>query len=236
MKFNGYRMIRNTALALLAAQIATFILYYLSNYIFVIDALTYVWIFVQRATYMLLPIIGGVVLLADAAYIPSRKWLLHAIPITLTRSVFLIPYYYLLVIVEGYDSIESLTYSALLTLGELVIGYILTVLLTFLLSLFIRRRSGTELSYALAKKTTLDFADPVSLSFILLSALSALYFIIKEIIDTVQFISEYGTRFTETEIIYLCVSFILDVLIPCGYYIVLKTVKNRIISTRLICE
>ena len=114
--------------------------------------------------------------------------------------------------------------------------FVIFLLLTFLLSLFIRRKSGTELSVAIAKKTTLDFADPVSLSFILLSALSALYFIIKEIIDTVQFISEYGTRFTETEIIYLCVSFILDVLIPCGYYIVLKTVKNRIISTRLICE
>ncbi len=236
MKFNDYKMIRNTALALLAAQIATFILYYLANYILIIDALTYVWIFVQRATYMLLPLIGAVVLLADTAFNSSRKWLLHAIPITLTRAVFLIPYYYLLVIVEGYDSIESISYSALLTLGDVAIGYIITVLLTYLLSLFVKRRSGKDLATALAKRTTLDFADPVSLSFILLSALSALYFIIKEIIDTVQFISEYGTRFTETELIYLCVSFILDVLIPCGYYIVLKTVKNRIISTRLISE
>jgi hypothetical protein len=112
----------------------------------------------------------------------------------------------------------------------------LMLLLTYILSLFIKHKSGTYLADALAKKTTLDFADPVSLSFILLSALSALYFIIKEIIDTVQFISEYGTRFTETEIIYLCVSFILDVLIPCGYYVVLKALKNRIINTRLISE
>jgi hypothetical protein len=184
----------------------------------------------------LLPLVGSIVLLNDAAFIPGGKWLLHAIPITLTRAAFLIPYYYLLVIVDGFDSIESLTYSALLTLGEIAIGYVLTVLLTYLLSIFIRRKGKTELTDALAKRTTLDFSDPVSLSFILLSALSSLYFIIKEIIDTVQFILEYGTRFTETEIIYLCVSFILDVLIPCGYYVVLKALKNRIINTRLISE
>ena len=233
MKFNSYRLVSNTLLALSGCYLATFVLYYLSNYIYMSDVLAYVWIFVQRATYVLMPLISVLVTLIVYAFLGTKKAVICGLSLGLPRAVYLLPYYYLKIIIEGYDSVESLSYGALLTAGELIIGYVLTAIAIFIADLIITKRGKAPLCEKLAVHTVLDFADPVSLTMLIASAAAALYFVVNEIIDTVSFIAEYGTRFSDAEIIYLVISFILDILIPCGYYIVLSAVKNRTVDGRL---
>ncbi len=232
MKFKSYRFISRASLYLFLAYLTSFLLYYIATFIYPTDTLTYIWLFAERATYLLFPAISAVLTLIVFTYCGGYRGAIAAIPLSLTRLIYLIPYYYLDIIQEGYDSIESLGYGSLLSLGEVIILYGFIMLITALIR-FIIKKHGTEPAEALAKRTVLDFADPVSLSFMIISLLSCTYLTVKEVIDTVYFISEYGARFTQSEIVYMVISYVADILIPLGYYFILSFIKNCVIASRL---
>jgi hypothetical protein len=232
MKFRSYRFISRASFYLFLAYLLSFVLYYVATFIHPTDVLTYIWLFAERATYLLFPTISAVLTLIVFVYCGAYKGAVAAIPLSLTRLVYLIPYYYLYIIQEGYDSIESLGYGTLLSLGEIIILYGVIMLITVLVGFIIKKR-GYEPEVALAKRTVLDFADPVSLSFMLISLFSCVYLTVKEIADTVYFISEYGAKFTPSEIVYMVISYAADVFIPLSYYFILSFIKNRVIASRL---
>ena len=234
MKFNGYKLLLNTALILGAGYFLTFIVYYLANYIYIGEVFYYVWQFIQRAVYLIMPIAAAVIILVRSAYSRPSLAALYAIPLAAVRMLYFIPYFYLLVLTEGFDSVESLCYGTLLSLFEAVVSYALTMIIFAAMRFIIARRaSDTAIGEVIARKTVLDFGDPVSLAFLSVCGASFLYFFIKEIINTVSFISEYGISFSASEIIYTVISYILDVLMPLFYYFIISCIKNKIIETRL---
>ena len=234
MKFNGYRLFLRSSIYLGIGYFASFVLYYLSNYIYSVDALYYAWQFLQKGIYLLLPIIAALITLISSAFIGSGKACLNAIPLALVRTVYFVPYFYLMIITEGFDSVESLFYSALLALGEAIISYAVTVLIFTAMRFIIKKRgTGRELSHIMTEPTVLDTSNPTSLAFLAVSLFSFVYFTVGEVIDTVAFISDYGFTFNTTELIYTVISYIFDILVPLLYYFILSLLKNYIISSRM---
>ena len=93
MKFNGYKLLLNASLSLGAIYFFTFIIYYLANYIYIGDFFYYAWQFIQRAVYLILPIAASVIILVRSAYSSKGRAALYAIPLSLVRIFYFIPYF-----------------------------------------------------------------------------------------------------------------------------------------------
>jgi hypothetical protein len=235
MKFNDKKFTAHASIALLAAYLLTFIVYYLANYIIGGVALTYVWLFLQKATYLLLPIAASVIVFTESAFLGIKRALISAIALSMTRMIYFIPYYYLIFILDGFDSVESISYGALVSLGEAIIAYGLTVAVFFVMRAVFKKRSGGKIPCAslICKPTRLDISEPVAASFIFISLAAFAYLFIIEIADTVSFIIEYSGRFSSTEIVYTVVSYVFDIAMFAIYFTVMSNVKNFIIRKRV---
>ena len=237
MKLRNENLYTKASLLLLLGYFATFMVFYLSNVLFSGSAaLAYVWIFLQRATYLLMPLLSALLILIADAYLGMGAALLRLIPIALVKAVYTLPYYYLLLVYDPlYDSIDALFFALVQTVLECVILYVL-VLLLFLAMRFILNistKTGAPKAEVIAEKTVLDFKNPVSFTFMISALLSFLYHLIAEIIDTVSIIKTYQARLLGKEIIYMVFSYAFDVLLLVVYYFALVCVKNLIVKYRV---
>ena len=91
MKFRSYRFISRASFYLFLAYLLSFVLYYVATFIHPTDVLTYIWLFAERATYLLFPTISAVLTLIVFVYCGAYKGAVAAIPLSLTRLVYLIP-------------------------------------------------------------------------------------------------------------------------------------------------
>ena len=217
------------AVALFLGYLASFVVYYLSNYIVITDLTAYIWLFFNRLTYLLFPLVTALSVFISAPFIGTGKSLLFAIPQVAVRMIYFIPYFYLKYIVEGFSSVECLGIGLILSFGEAVITFGAVVLLYFIMKLILERR-GADKRSEVFKKCELDFASPTAVAIGVLSVLAAVYFIGGEIIDTVGFFADYGFTLTLPEIIFMTISYIFDILIAPIYFFVLAFIKNKLVS------
>ncbi|MBQ9071337.1 MAG: hypothetical protein IJY23_08345 [Clostridia bacterium] len=236
MKFNARGLTRNASLLLLLSYFLTFLLYYFANHLFYeVAFLGYLWAFVQKATYLLLPILAGLIAVIVYSYRGVKAALVSLIPTSLSKIIYFIPYYYLMFIYDYFDSGESLLLGFIVSLAEAIASYVMSLAVFFIIIVIVSRRKEKSVSVAsaLEKKTLLDFSDPVSLSFALISLVVFLYVFGSEISATVTLIRDsYGSLKTE-EIIYTVVSYIYDALLLVFHYLALSFVKNKVFEKRL---
>ncbi|MBQ3016509.1 MAG: hypothetical protein IJD79_07000 [Clostridia bacterium] len=222
------------SLLLLLGYLGAFILYYLSNQIFYeVEPLAYIWIFAQRLIYFLMLFISATLTLILYFSDKSKRAFLSLIAFSAARTIYFIPYFYLIYIYDGFDSIEAILFGILTAVGEAALAYGLTLLAFGFMLLVIKKANKSALSPSelILQHTKLDFSDPISLSFALLSLIGFSYFFIKEIIDTAIFLVDYSGSITVGEIFYIVFSFIFDLALIFIYYFVLSYVKNRIVAT-----
>ncbi len=222
------------SILLLLGYIGTFILYYLSNQIFYeVEPLAYIWIFAQRLIYLLMLFISATLTLILYYSDKGKRAFISLIAFSAVRTVYFIPYFYLIYIYDGFDSVEAILFGILTAVGESAVAYGLTLLALGLMLLVIKRANKTSLSPSelVLQQTKLDFSNPISLSFALLSLIGFSYFFIKEIIDTSIFLLDYSGSIMIGEIFYIVFSFIFDLALIFIYYFVLSYVKNRIVAT-----
>ena len=235
MNFNNKGFAKNSTIYIFFVYLASFLIYYLSEFIFFdYDFISYVRIYTNKLTYLLVPIVCGLITLIVYTFSGTKKALLTLIPITLVRLVYYVPYFYLVFIYDNFDSLESLFFAFFLSLGEAAIVYLICIAVFILLKSIIKKRMNDEADFenAITEKTQLDFQNPVSFAFIAVSFLAFLYFFIYEIVNTISFIIQYSFSFTATEIIYTVLSYIFDILLLLIHYFALSYIKNIIIIKR----
>jgi len=224
---NG-RIYRKTTIFLLLAHIVTYIIYYFSSYLFTdSDILGYTYIFVNKTVYLLAPLVIAMIMLTGSAFDGRRRALRAMILPSLTRLVYSIPYFALKFISDGMGTGIGILFGALLSVFEAAAFYSLSFLFSFIMSRVICRSKDTDLGTMLSTPTALDFYEPVSRAIATVSAISALYFVITEIIDTVSFVVNYGS-FRTGEIIYATISYLFDVSLFFIAYFTLSYIKNRV--------
>ena len=225
-------LIKRIALGLFAGYLLTFLLFYVANYLSDSLALAYVWLFAQKLTYLLPLLVTAMVTLALYAVYGKRVAFLALIPFSLVRMIYFIPYLYLQFIFDGFDSVESITYGALTALGEAALAYALS-LLVFGVMLFIVKRANAgraSLEEIIFTKTGLDFLNPLSLAFAIVSLIGFSYYFISEIVDTVVILITYSAALTSAEIAYMVFSYVFDLGLIFAYYFTLVFIKNLIVA------
>ena len=231
IKTNG--LTKRCTLYLSIGYIFAFLIYYLANYIFYdISALSYVWIFTQKLIYLLMIFIAATVMLIFYALGEKRHGYLSLIAFSLIRMIYFIPYFYLIFIYDGFDSVEALLFGLLSALADAAIFYLLALLALGVMLLIIKKsnQGGTPIDELIIKPTRLNFADPICLAFTVLSLLGFAYLFINEVIDTVSFIINYSGNLLTLEIIYIIFSYIFDLSLIFVYYFALSFIKNRIMT------
>lgn len=136
------KIFRIASWSLVLLYLARFLIFYLPYFVF--NASSGFWyyfdIFFQLALDFIIPVISAALLLFCAAKNGRREVLLPALFLSLPRLVYSIPYGYLrLIISEGYDSIESITLSFLMSLAVVLLNYLHILLLAFSSYFFMRR-------------------------------------------------------------------------------------------------
>ena len=237
MKLNNRNLYTRASLILLLVHFATFLIMYLAEFIFKSGFFTVLWYYVQKTTFLLIPLVSGLLTLIADAFLGTRAALLRLIPLSLAKLIYSIPFYYLQFVYDTfYDSVDAILLSLLQSLIESIVLYIFSLIIFIMMKCFLwilnDGRSNREL---LAKDTVLDFHDPVSATFMICTALCFVYWLVDEIITTVSTISSYATL-TAGEIIYMLVSYVIDIALLALYYVALSRIKNAIIKSRLTDE
>ena len=236
MKLQYKGLYTRASLILTLAYFVTFLSFYFANVLYSDKAFfAYLWYLVQKATFLLLPLISAMLVLIADAYLGMKSALVKLIPLSLAKLIYSLPYYYLYLVYDIYDSTEAILFALVQAITEAVFLYIFTLIIFLVMRAFLAafNKRGESRDMLLAKKTTLNFADPVSRTFAISSLLCFLYFFTVEIIDTVSVISKYSGRLRSGEIAYMVFSYCFDVLLLAAHYLVLSFVKNYIAEYRI---
>ncbi len=236
MTFNKKGLMPLTVLAFVGIYLVSFIIYYLGT--FIIDEeniFIYIDLFLDKAIFILLPAVAALTALIPAVvegrFSPS---LIRMTAPSAARIVYFLPYFYLMCISGGLDSVDSLLFGLLFSVADAALAYAFSVIIFFAMRIIMdkKRNKDEELSDVLTRKTVLNFSEPVSFSFICIAFASFVYFLVSEIINTITFLIEYP-NFRISEIIYTVFSYVYALILLLLYYHVLSAVKNMIVRKRL---
>ena len=237
MKFNNKSLYTRASLIFLVVHFVTFMILYCSEFVFVNSTfMTYLWYFMQKATFLLMPLVAAMLILLADAYLGIRGALLRLLPLSFAKMIYSLPYYYLVFVYDPfYDSADAIFFALIQSFAESIILYAFVLIIFYIMKgfLWLFNKTGEKNSELLSKSTVLDFRDPVSLTFMTSSLLCFLYFLIDEIITTVSIISRYSGRLLGGEIVYMVFSYAVDISLLALHYFALAYLKNRIVKERV---
>lgn len=215
-----------TGISFIFFNLLMFCLFYIPNYVLMLNAewIEYLRIFLSKFFEFLLPAVAATVLFLSYAADGLKKTIKRAICLSLPRIIYLLPYYYLYYIFNFYDSVESLTMSAFVSLfgAALLSGQIL--LLFLVIRIFARlpllrkakealpineqrstprdvlralkKSADEEVLSSLSDKELFNFARPTSLGIFAAAFASFVINFVVEIFDTVVFIIDIETSYS----------------------------------------
>ena len=110
-----------------------FLMFFLPNYVISgeVGNFGYVIDFFGRLVEFCLPVVGGVICLCISVFFGRGAVLSSCAILSATRALYLLPYYYLYFIAYGYDSIESILLSAVVTILGVALEFGLMLLLCY---------------------------------------------------------------------------------------------------------
>ena len=216
-----------------AVYLLTYLLYHVTNYVAESELLVYLSEMVNRSTYLLLPMLSSVAMLVASIYAGPRRAILCAIPMMLTRLLYVIPYFYMMnyVYALGYATAEAIPLAIALAIGESAVTFGICVLLFFIMRLLLAKlSSGKELASLVEEPSGLFSSSPMSTVIRIISGAATFYFLINEIIDSVRFLIKYFDSIRAGEFLYMCWLFVFDAALFFIHYAVISYVKNRSVA------
>lgn len=232
------RIYLNFALIFAAFNLFSFLMFFIPYYVLEveIESIEYARIFLTKFIEFGLPVMGGALLLASGAKEKFGTKLLNGLFISLPRLVYLLPYYYLYFIAYGYDSIESIGLSSLVTLfGILVmICHMLVICYVGVLAeqIFYKTKRRKEksknisnsqdkvspeavdslnsemMNEFLSGKNPFIFSTALAIGLFSASMVEFVIALASEIISTVEYLISYAGQYRIEEIIYMTVSYL----------------------------
>ncbi len=199
--------------ALCFINLISFLVYYLTTYVFEGAVSAYVFYFYTEIVRFVLPIASALAIFVTYAKASIGKCFLHTLFYTLPWLIYLFPYnaykyaYGGLVIEDVfiYASLETLFILAMLYLVSLVLSFIMIFAAHLLLS---RKKAPFKKSAVLIGDDPLDFNSPSAIGIFSGCFTLFLYNLIREIIDTVDFIGYADGVYENAEIIYMVFKYV----------------------------
>ncbi len=243
-----------------AANLAAFLIFFIPNYVIEGDIgwFEYVRLFLNKFTEFALPPIAACLLMKIYFDNGVKSALIGAIFFALTRIIYLLPYYYLYHIAYGYDSIESISLSALVTVfGAALMWAHIAVLLLIIRMVAIRSTAkslASDLPPAVQKSMTVDlkkklnlqaekvlctdvhftnafdFSMPLTLGIFVATFGEFIINFMREAVDTVMYLVNYAGYYRLGEIIYITGSFVFLVIELLAVHIISYHLFKKIVS------
>ena len=181
---------KRTAIFVALLSLVSFTLLYLRLvYVFEGDFTVYGSYFLQYVLESFSSLAVGVAILAGRGNETGKARFFSALKLSLPRLIYLIPYYYLFYISDGYDSIESL--------GLLSIRSIFLII-----ACFSAKKSGDGWDF-FKPSGLFDFSSSISAAIFGVCFARFIFNVIKEGIDIIIYLIDYEEFYAATEIYYL---------------------------------
>jgi hypothetical protein len=188
----------------------------------------------------MLPALAGSIILLAYVFMGLRGAVIYTAVLSLSRLFYCLPYYYIYFISFGYDSVESLLISALVTVGMILLSAAIFGLTAFAGALAIKlilKLSYTELRSDLAEQMTysspLEISSSVSIALSVMALTRFAVYFIRGIVDTVSFLSDYGASFNLAELISIILSLLLPIVFALALYFLLHFMRARVARNRI---
>ena len=217
-----------------AVNLAAFLLFYISGYVLMNDAVEHVRYFIGEAIDFALPVVTAA-LLAMATVKHGFRALLLGVAAAIGRLVYYYPVMYLeFVGAQNLNSIDSLLVSVPFSIGFALIELLFSMLLLFIIHLMSGKLTeccGTSLASAIESAgSPFDFSNRFTLSVFTAGVIPFLINLGVEIADAVAFLSAYGDNYQLGEIIFIAVSFVMILADLLLCQVVIFKIKSKIKS------
>ena len=154
-----------------------------------------------------------------------------AIPLTLAKLFYTIPYYYLLGISYKFDSIESIMLSLIASIFHLLVFYLHSVLLFFVAKYVFTRREKVA-PFRLSEGSVFDLDHSATLSIFAISFAEFVIRLLMEIRQAVSYFIEYVGDYLVSDILYMVFRFIFILAMIFVSHFVCFKVKNLIFNSQ----
>lgn len=247
-----------STLTFVAANLLAFLIFFIPNYVLEVDIgeFEYVRIFLTKFIEFALPPTAAVLLYLGGSSDGWKRAIVRGVYLALPRVIYLLPYYYLYHIAYGYNSIESIGLSALVTLfgtalmfGQIILLYeILRIgarlvikksLINDLPSMYNKKNMPKDMKALLDRKAedslkeipekpgVFDFSAPVTVGIFSAVFTQFLISFIYELVDTIEYLVSFAGYYRVSEIIYISVSFLFILFEMLIVHIICYTLKNK---------
>ena len=196
------KKLKRAATLLLLISLIDFLFYYivtltLGSY----DFAVYTVFFVGKLTSFALPAIIAAILVFEDGN--AKEKILRAAGLSLTRLVYYVPYFYLDYVYDVFDSIESICLSAA-TSALAALGLAAVSLLCYLIvKLIMKKFKKTEDKESLFPLPLFSIENEAALGIFMATLTLFGVSLISEIIDTVSFFIDVGSRYRAGEIVFM---------------------------------
>ena len=173
-----------------------------------------------------------------------KKSLLPLLLLSLTRAVYTLPYYYLIALDFGFDSVEGLLISLVATVIDVIILFVKTLAACFVvgfISASYKAKSFKRdallsvrgsLSQDISPAPAFALTDNISVALLSVCAIEFIYKLALEIYDAVSYIIDYSENYRSDEIIYMVFRFIFILFVFLFSHFVCSEIKNALIKEK----
>lgn len=199
--------------ALCLINLASFLVYYFTTFIFVGEVSTYIFYFYTEIVRTTVPIISALAIFVTYAKSSVGKSLLYTVFFTLPWLIYLFPYNAYKYAYGGLVIEEVLLYASLETLFVLAMLFLVTLLLALIMiatsyaSIKLKKKPFNRAAI-LSGSDPLDFSTPSAIGIFSGCSVIFLYNLVNEIVDTVQFIEYANGVYQNSEIIYIIIKYV----------------------------
>lgn len=223
------------AWVLFAVHLVAFIIIYVPSYVIEHNStfLVYAVEFITRLYRFTVPVVMAALLFSTVS-LRAGRLMLRAFLLSLTSLIYYLPYYYLVFLAQGNDSLESLLISLPVALGTALVLAILSILLTLVmrwltvrsakkiylekLPMAYREKPTKEmvneaklevlenLNVHLSEGRAADLSYPVTFAIFGTSFVQFILSLVSEMVNIVIYLSDFNGDYRTDEIIYIAVT------------------------------
>ena len=218
-------------------NLVAFILFYVSGYIIMNDAVEYVRYFIGETIDFALPVVTAA-LVAIAMAKRGFSALTLGVAAAIGRLVYLYPTMYLeFVVNQNLTSIDALLVSVPFSVGFALAELLYSMLLVFVIHLIggkLAQKHKRSFEQATdSARSAFDFSNEVVVSVFFAGLISFVINLTLEVVSVVEFLTEYAGNYQMSEIIFMAVSFVMILASLLATQVVIFKIKNKIDESTL---
>lgn len=207
------------------------------------DIMYYIRHYLTEGFEFIIPALVGTLMLIILTYYGWRSALLFGALASISRLFYFLPWYYMHYIYNmGFDSLESIFFSFLTSVGFSLLSYLECALffgVAAALLYLTRRREKDALTYLKESMPRHDTWNVTQGCEMLIGSLSLLAFLRRCIVltaDTISFFLKHGSSFRTSELLSIVIDYLLALIYLIVAHLVICRIKKRMLDARLMTE